>query len=198
MGDPDAQGLTDRRARNTMSTAILKALANPTRRRILRELGRSEAGRASDIAAALSMPANQVSFHLRVLADAGIIAEAPELARDRRDRVWRSVDAVRELGSPELPMPDEELGQAVLLGIGADIRDLIDRVMRWAPEYATGRAPDVHGGMMQSDIRLTEADFVSMVDELTQVIERYRHREVAPDAEVRSWELMIVAADDQI
>lgn len=35
------------------------------------------------------MPANQVSFHLRTLAKYGLIEEAPEEARDRRDRVWR-------------------------------------------------------------------------------------------------------------
>jgi hypothetical protein len=30
-----------------------------------------------------------VSHHLKVLAEAGLVAEAPELARDRRERWWR-------------------------------------------------------------------------------------------------------------
>lgn len=35
------------------------------------------------------MPANSISFHLHVLAKNHFIEEAPELARDKRDRVWR-------------------------------------------------------------------------------------------------------------
>ena len=47
--------------------------------------------RAADLAHDLGIPANQASFHLRQLAKYGLVEEAPELARDRRDRVWRAV-----------------------------------------------------------------------------------------------------------
>ena len=40
----------------------------------------------------LEMPANQASFHLRQLAKYGLVEEAPDAARDRRDRVWRMVN----------------------------------------------------------------------------------------------------------
>ena len=39
----------------------------------------------------LDIPANQASFHLRQLAKYGLVVEAPEEARDRRDRVWKVV-----------------------------------------------------------------------------------------------------------
>ena len=38
----------------------------------------------------LGIPANQASFHLRQLAKYGLVEEAPEEGRDRRDRVWRA------------------------------------------------------------------------------------------------------------
>lgn len=78
------------------TSARLKAYAHPTRRDVLSLLHRRDRLRAADIAEALGVSASTASFHLRVLADAGLIEEAPEHARDRRDRVWvvRAPDAV--------------------------------------------------------------------------------------------------------
>ena len=70
----------------------LRALAHPVRQRILMQLSVLEHARAADLAEAIGQPANSVSFHLRVLAKAGMIVEAPEHARDKRDRVWTNVD----------------------------------------------------------------------------------------------------------
>ncbi|MGE9348033.1 ArsR/SmtB family transcription factor [Isoptericola variabilis] len=69
----------------------LRALAHPVRQRILMQLSVLEHARAADLAEAIGQPANSVSFHLRVLAKAGMIVEAPEHARDKRDRVWTNV-----------------------------------------------------------------------------------------------------------
>jgi DNA-binding transcriptional ArsR family regulator len=71
---------------------VLRAIAHPARNRILTELSASGPLRAADIARSLDMPANQASFHLRQLAKYGLVEEAPDAARDRRDRVWRMVN----------------------------------------------------------------------------------------------------------
>lgn len=68
--------------------AMMRALAHPVRQQILAELVGRKRARAADLAGALDLPANSASFHLRTLAKAGLIVEAPELARDKRDRVW--------------------------------------------------------------------------------------------------------------
>lgn len=68
----------------TMTSPLLKAMANPLRRRIFATLAGMDAARAADLAGRLEVPANSLSFHLRVLAEAGMIEEAPELAKDRR------------------------------------------------------------------------------------------------------------------
>src|SRR6478735_5739599 len=70
---------------------ILRAVAHPTRNRILSELSAAGSLRAVDIALRLDVPANQASFHLRQLAKYGLVEEAPDEARDKRDRVWRMV-----------------------------------------------------------------------------------------------------------
>ena len=71
---------------------VLRAIAHPTRGRILDELEAAGPLRAADIGEALGIPANQASFHLRQLAKYGVIEPAPEAARDKRDRVWRAVE----------------------------------------------------------------------------------------------------------
>jgi len=70
---------------------LLRAIAHPARNRILNELSAGGPMRAADIARELGIPANQASFHLRQLAKYGLVEEAPEEARDRRDRVWKLV-----------------------------------------------------------------------------------------------------------
>jgi len=71
---------------------VLRAIAHPTRGRILDELGAVGPMRAADVGEALGIPANQASFHLRQLAKYGVIVPAPEAARDKRDRVYRLSD----------------------------------------------------------------------------------------------------------
>src|SRR5690606_693104 len=109
-----------------MTTAMLKAFTHPLRRRIAVSFNSKKYLRASDIAEMLGEPANKISFHLRVLADAGLIVEAPEQARDRRDRVWTAVKGAWNVGSPEHPVEDEVLGGVLMRTLADDHQD-IDR-----------------------------------------------------------------------
>src|SRR4051794_9434402 len=68
---------------------VLRAIAHPTRGRMLDELGAVGPMRAADVGEALDIPANQASFHLRQLAKYGVIVPAPEAARDQRDRAYK-------------------------------------------------------------------------------------------------------------
>ena len=72
---------------------VLRAIAHPVRTRILEELSATGPIRAADVARELGIPANQASFHLRQLAKYGLVEEAPEEARDKRDRVWKATSA---------------------------------------------------------------------------------------------------------
>ena len=80
-----SQRSTDRYA----SREQLRALAHPLRLDLMDHIGRRGTARAADLAADLGIPANSVSYHLRILARGGVIVDAPEAARDRRDRVWK-------------------------------------------------------------------------------------------------------------
>jgi DNA-binding transcriptional ArsR family regulator len=77
--------------------AVLQALADPTRLRVVEALSLSPQ-RAGDLAAAAGVPAPTMSKHLRVLLAAGIVTDERG-TRDARVRVFRlrreSVVAVR-------------------------------------------------------------------------------------------------------
>jgi len=66
------------------------AANHPLRRRLLELLGVEGPATASRLAAETGQLVGNVSHHLRMLASAGLIEEAPELAKDRRERWWRS------------------------------------------------------------------------------------------------------------
>lgn len=193
---PGARPVHDDARRAT--TAMLKAYAHPLRRRIVKSVAGRGHARATDVAADLGVPANSVSFHLRVLADAGLIEEAPEHARDKRDRVWKPTEGSWNVGSPEHPIVDEELGGAVMTALADDHVEMLRRVIAWAPEYVSGRDPVVHGTFSQSSLRLTEAEFSEVERRIHDVIKEAQEAHDPDDPATRSWGLDIIAADDTI
>ena len=181
-----------------MTTAMLKALAHPLRQRLLQLMRRHRHIRAADAAAELGEPANKISFHLRVLADAGLITEAPEKARDRRDRVWTASEGSWSLGDAENPVADEALGNAVIRSLVAEHHELVRRVAAWAPEFTSGRDTRVHGAFTRSSARLTEAEFEDLMTVIVRAIRdaEENHDENSPSA--RFFEIDVVAADDTL
>lgn len=182
----------------TASVMMLKALAHPVRQRLFGALTSRGHARATDLASDLGLPVNQVSFHLRVLADAEIIEEAPEHARDRRDRVWAMRPGGWELGRPERPVADEALGGVITQWVAADLEAMIQRLLAWAPEYTSGRASDIHGSLARISMWLTEDEFGGLLDELGEVIDRFKERHKPGEPGSRHWQIAIIAADDDI
>ncbi|MEW1962902.1 winged helix-turn-helix domain-containing protein [Microbacterium sp. NPDC077644] len=180
------------------TTAMLKAYSHPLRRRIARAVAARGHARAADIAADLDVPANSVSFHLRVLADAGMIEEDPEHARDKRDRVWKGVEGAWNIGSPEHPVEDELLGAAVMSSLVEDHFAMARRVLTWSAEYVSGRDAAQHGTFSQRNLRLTEAEFREMERRINEVITEITDAHDPDDPDSRFWNLDIIGADDQI
>lgn len=67
-----------------------KAMSHPLRREMLQYLGQHESATATTIAAALGENTGVTSYHLRVLADAGVIEEIPGHGHGR-ERWWRAI-----------------------------------------------------------------------------------------------------------
>ncbi|MCA1307300.1 ArsR/SmtB family transcription factor [Microbacterium sp. 2216-1] len=196
MGSGSAEG---RSGAAVMTSAMLKALANPLRRRIINELVRREYARAADLSAALEVPANSLSFHLRVLAEAGLVEEDPDRARDRRDRVWKPVDLhALELGTPEQPVADAAAAAAFVALIADEHHELVRRVVTWAPEYTQGRDPVMRGTFEQRNVRLTRAELMQVFEKVSQVFREAEQAHDRDDPDSLFWNIDIVAADETI
>ncbi|MHA7135205.1 helix-turn-helix domain-containing protein [Oerskovia turbata] len=168
--------------------AALRAIAHPVRQRILSELAALGHARAADLAQAIDEPANSVSFHLRVLAKAGMIAEAPEHARDRRERVWANV-AERYLVDPGEPEV---------------VREIVRPALVWAERLFV--EANENAGAGQDDrmlainaLVLTPQQATEMSQEIADLFERWSNRALtetrnAPDPARRSYQALAVLA----
>lgn len=149
---------------------VLRAIAHPTRNRVLQELSAAGSGRAADIARQLGVPANQVSFHLRQLAKYGLVEEDPEAGRDRRDRVWRLVDpdGIRFRTADMLAQPGGRAAYSVFR------RNAVE----WG-RHLVERAYDDAGGtdgrsISEWSLRLSPDEAKALMEEVAAVVERYR------------------------
>src|SRR6187431_2076345 len=80
----------------------MRALANPLRLKLLgllRQDGPHSVGELSELAGAAP---GSVSYHLGTLARFGFVEEAPELARDGRERWWRAAHTLTHFDPGEL------------------------------------------------------------------------------------------------
>ena len=150
---------------------ILRAIAHPARSRILSELYASGSLRAADVARLLDIPANQASFHLRQLAKYGLIEEAPEEARDKRDRVWRMAaeDGISFRSQDVLAQPG---GEAALEVYSRNARawghHLVDRSL----------AEDKNGEtfVFNSAVRFTQEELVEYAADIEALNTRWHER----------------------
>lgn len=89
--------------------AVMRALAHPARISLLDHLANSGPATATECAEVVGLTPSATSYHLRALAKAGLIEEAPGRG-DGRERFWRStVGSYRVEGGPD---EDPELAAA--------------------------------------------------------------------------------------
>lgn len=151
---------------------ILRAIAHPARSRILSELYAGGSLRAADVARTLDIPANQASFHLRQLAKYGLVEEAPEEARDKRDRVWRMVaeDGISFRSEDVLAQPGGDAAMEVYRrSARAWGHLLVDRSLE--PDE-----PGAEKWVFNASLRFSQDELVEFAHELEELQQRWRER----------------------
>lgn len=163
----------------------LRALAHPLRLRLLSALRLHGPATATELAHRLDTNSGQTSYHLRKLAEAGLIVDDP-VHSTARDRYWQAAHEGTSWSSMDfLDDPDDRAADTLLVGQVARLHG------RWLDEAVTTRDDwDAawHGASDISDyaLHLTPGGLRALVEEVHDVIERFRrdHEEVdAPDAE---------------
>lgn len=168
---------------------MLRAIAHPLRNRILAELEAGGPMRAADIATRIDVPANQASFHLRQLAKYHLVEEAPELARDGRERVWRS--ASPSGWAINLHEMEKEPEGAAAVAVyrrhaSADAHQFVDQIYRRAQD------PDVHVMVSDQPIRLTREEARELGTALNDLVEEWRARTAGQEGDRRTQRLFIM------
>ncbi|MFN8023262.1 MAG: helix-turn-helix domain-containing protein [Acidimicrobiales bacterium] len=176
--------------------AVARAALDPTRARILAAL--VEPGSATTLADALSLPRQQVNYHLRVLEEHGLVRLAEE--RRRRGLVERVMVATARsyalspatLGrSAADPARTDRLSTRYLVAVAA-------RMVREVAELA--RRADRAGQMLptltiDTEIRFaTAADRAAFTRELADSVQRLAARYHDESAPRGRWHRLVVAA----
>lgn len=161
---------------------ILRAIAHPTRNRVLHELSAAGSLRAADVAQRTGIPANQASFHLRQLAKYGLVEVDPDAGRDKRDRVWRLTDDDITISPREMvQQPGGEAAYTVFQRSSvAWGHHLVDEAFKVSPEDDPAKRY-----VSESSLRLTSDEALQLQQELTQVVARYRDAGRQPSGEER-------------
>jgi DNA-binding transcriptional ArsR family regulator len=152
---------------------VLRAIAHPVRSRILTELDAHGSLRAADVAVLLGIPANSASFHLRQLAKFGLVEEDPAAARDKRDRVWKVTEEAGynvSIGEVE-KAPGGKAASAVFRRTKAAWSHHLVELA-----YGEDRTPGISRTVTEQAVRLTKAEALDLVEELTDLIDGWRKR----------------------
>ncbi|HEY1488621.1 MAG TPA: helix-turn-helix domain-containing protein [Micromonosporaceae bacterium] len=162
---------------------VLTAMAHPLRRRILDVLEVHGPATASMLAERTDQAVGNISHHMRILAEAALVEEAPELARDRRERWWRRTGPI----SWRTPSgADDAATQAV--GLAAQALNL-DRQIAYVRQHRASPQADQEewAAAFSSDswLSLTPAELVEYAAEITDVIRRWATREIPDDGQER-------------
>lgn len=184
-----------------LSSPMLKAMSHPLRRRILELMHEDVPRRAADLAELVDAPANSVSFHLRQLAGAGLIVEAPEHARDRRDRVWMAAGSGYVVPTPAEPVePEDELVLRAFMDQEAlDLHDVISRVTAWVPDWSSGREKRPRATIQTGLLELTDEDVRWLSDRLGELMREAIERSQRPtEGSRRLWRMVGILADDSL
>jgi DNA-binding transcriptional ArsR family regulator len=166
MSEPDApRQITDSR--------VLAAYSHPLRRRLLDALSVDDAATASMLAEATGQAVGNVSHHLKVLAAAQLIEEAPELARDRRERWWRRTSRGLRWSSEDFhgDPAAEAIAEAAL---SLNLARQFEIVRRWYAASDDERAAWPTGPFSTGSwLKLTDGELAALSEELIALLDRY-------------------------
>ncbi|WP_225831294.1 transcriptional regulator [Streptomyces sp. NK08204] len=167
----------------------LKALAHPLRANLYRLLCAERVATASQLAEHVDEAVSLVSYHLRKLAEHGLIEEAEPQTADGRERWWQPAsDGVSIRDEDFRGEPAKAAAHLAAIRLFHDqradrYRRYLDERPTWSPEWNTASVDS------ESLMRLTPAELTALQGELEELLRRYdaqgRAAEAAGETEGR-------------
>lgn len=156
--------------------ASMRALAHPLRLKLLGLLRLDGPASVGALAQKTGEAPGSISYHIGTLARSGFVVEAPELARDGRERWWRAAHEVTHFEPAELREDPEQHGaslamrQAILQAYLAeqlaslDAEAALDR--DWLAASGTG---DVFAHLTLDEFRELSSSLEALIDHWAEV-----------------------------
>lgn len=183
---PEATAPTRSDVRQVSDSRVLAALTHPVRRRLLDVLKVDGAATVGLLAERTGQAVGNVSHHLKVLAGAALIEEAPELARDRRERWWRPTSGSLRWtrsdfeGDPVAETVADAAGSLQLERQAGLVRAWLAARQEYDPPWRDGCAIAT-----ETWLRLTPEEARELAAELVEVLEKWAARPVPEDGRQR-------------
>ncbi|WP_035932196.1 ArsR/SmtB family transcription factor [Knoellia aerolata] len=182
---PTAPNPRDRDGIRTITDAkALSAMANPFRSRMMDALKVDGPSTASALAARTGQAVGSASHHLKVLSEAGLVVEVPELAKDRRERWWRLVDPGTRWSRADFAS-DTAAVTAAYAAEALTVQRQFERVQEWNANAATVPAWDDAAFATQNWLRVTPEELREVAEEIIDVLVRWGRRELPDDGAER-------------
>ncbi|MEU4670510.1 helix-turn-helix domain-containing protein [Amycolatopsis sp. NPDC023774] len=175
------------RTERILDARTLRALAHPLRMQLLDLLEQDGPATATGLGKRVGESSGTTSWHLRRLADAGLVAEDPDRG-SKRERWWKAAqdyttirtgDFVRD---PELAGPISTVLHQLVEKRYQEEAQFVAELPRWHDRWAEKAT------LTSEHLSLTPDETRRMTDEITAVVDRYRRRSrPGDDAVVTHW-----------
>lgn len=170
--------------RTVTDAKALSAMANPFRSRMMDALKVDGPSTASGLATRTGQAVGSASHHLKVLNEAGLVEEAPELARDRRERWWRLVDPGTRWSRADFA-DDTAAVTAAYAAEALTLQRQFERVQDWNAQAATLPEWDAVSFATQNWMHLSPDELQQVADEMVDVLMRWSSRDLPDDGVAR-------------
>lgn len=167
----------------TLDSRRLRALAHPLRVRLLGMLRLDGPATATELGKRSGENSANTSWHLRQLADVGLVVEDTERGT-KRERWWKAAheqttyDKSEFVADPQLAAPITVFLHALNAVHHEHIRDFLTTAQRWSPEWRAAADLSDHR------LSLTHEELEELNSHIQSLVDRYRRRPEPGDAEV--------------
>ena len=173
--------MSSKSRRDLTDLKAIAAMSHPLRRRLMDILTVDGPATASMLAGRTDQAVGNISHHMRTLADCELVEEAPELARDKRERWWRLVSTSVRWSTANLPD-----GPATEVIENAAMRSNLDRQLGYVEQWNTADEQAKTfwrtGPFSTSHwLRVSEAELAEFAEEVVALFDRWSERAVPAD-----------------
>jgi len=170
------------RDRRITDLGTLKAIAHPLRMRLYRGLTVARVATASQLAEQVGEAVSLVSYHLRKLAEHGLIEEAQPQSEDGRERWWQPAsDGLSVHDEDFRDAPEKAAAHTAASRLFSEQRNemyrrWLDERTHWGSEWNTA------SDSSESMVRLTASELAEFSAEMRALTRKYEERGRAADA----------------